>query len=136
MGSKGSGWPSGSKNGSNRVGLTSKRVQIWVQPYNVLNKPDLKNGSGWAFKVQNRLSWVGLALRVKIRVKFGSGWSGSFGRTRSKLALNKLWNVFMNLSWKFRDLKMLCANRKDFNPLWCSVLNWMSCQYFNACCTL
>ena len=29
---------SGSKNGSNRVGLASKRVQIRVQPYNVLNK--------------------------------------------------------------------------------------------------
>ena len=27
------------------------------------------------------LSRIGLALRVKIRVKFWSGWSGSFGRT-------------------------------------------------------
>jgi hypothetical protein len=27
------------------------------------------------------LSWVGLAIRVKIWVKFGSGWSGTFGRT-------------------------------------------------------
>ena len=35
----GSGWPSGSKNGSNRVGLASNRLQIRVQPYNILNKP-------------------------------------------------------------------------------------------------
>ena len=34
------GRPSGSQNVSNQVGLTSKRVQIRVQPYNVLNKPD------------------------------------------------------------------------------------------------
>ena len=40
LGSKGSGRPSGSQKGSNRVGLTSKRFQIWVQSYNVLNKPD------------------------------------------------------------------------------------------------
>ena len=48
LGSNGSDWASGSKNGSNRVGLTSKRVQIRVQPYNVLNKPEtLKRvGSG------------------------------------------------------------------------------------------
>ena len=35
-----------------------QRVQIWVQPYNVLNKPDLKRpvfGSGWALKVQNQV---------------------------------------------------------------------------------
>ena len=35
------GWPSGSKNRSNWAGLTSKRVQIQVQPYNVLHKSNL-----------------------------------------------------------------------------------------------
>ena len=72
LGSNGSGWPSGSKNGSNWFGLTSKRVQIWVQPYNIyiLNKPDLNPTH---FQVgpsgsKIRLSWVGLALRVKIRI--------------------------------------------------------------------
>ena len=53
---------SGSKSGSNRVGLTSKRVQIRVHSYNVLNKPDMNLtqpvfGSGWALMVQNRVEF-------------------------------------------------------------------------------
>ena len=51
-------------NGLNWVGLTSKRVQIRVQPYNELNKPNLNPtghvfGSGWALRVQD---WVELAI--------------------------------------------------------------------------
>ena len=60
----GSGWSSGFKNRPNRVWLTSKRVQIRVQPYN-LTRPIFR--SGWALKVQNRVVLrVGLALMVKI----------------------------------------------------------------------
>ena len=57
-GSNGSSWPSGSKNRFDRVGLTSQRVQIWVQPYNVLNKPNLNPTQpvfSWALMVQNRV---------------------------------------------------------------------------------
>ena len=49
-----------SKNGSNWVRLALNRVQIWIQSYNVLNKPDLNPtrptfGSGWALRVQNQV---------------------------------------------------------------------------------
>ena len=47
---------------------------IWTQPYPFLGRVG-PSGS------KIRLSWVGLALRVKIWVKFGSGWTGWFCRT-------------------------------------------------------
>ena len=66
LGSNWSGWPSGSLNGSNWVGLILKRVQMWVRPYNVLNKPNLNPGRALSFRLIG-LSRVGFALSVKIR---------------------------------------------------------------------
>ena len=78
-GSNGSGWPSGSQNGCNQVGLISKRVQIRVQPYNVLNKPKRVGfghqgpksgwvGSGWPSGSKNGSNRVGLASeRIRIQ---------------------------------------------------------------------
>ena len=77
-----SGWPLGSKNGSNQFGLTSTRVQILVQPYNVPNiptpfEPDqicFRVGLGPALGSKIGLSWIRLALTVKI-------WVGLVGFT-------------------------------------------------------
>ena len=47
-------------------------------------------GRVWPSGSEIGLSQVGLALSVKIRVKFGSGWSGLFGRTiKSQGEVNK-----------------------------------------------
>ena len=77
------GWPSGSKNGSN------------LNPTRKVGPQGSKSG------------WVGLALRVKLRIKFGSGWLSSFGRTNFEL---KLWNFLDFRSWirilrSFQDQK-------------------------------
>ena len=50
------------KNISNRVGLASNRFQIWVQLYNVLNKPNFNPILGWVGLPESKfwLSWVGL----------------------------------------------------------------------------
>ena len=53
------GWPSGSKNRSYRVGLTWKRVQIRVQPYNLI--------------------WTRLVNRVE------SGWVGPQGQNLGQI---------------------------------------------------
>ena len=70
----GSGWPLGSKNGSNRVRLAANRVQIWIQPYNVLNKPDLNPNSGW----------VGLGPQGPNSGWVRLGWLGSVGHANIK----------------------------------------------------
>ena len=76
LGSNRLGWRQGSKNRSNLVSLTSKRVQIWVQPYNVLNRPDLNPtrptfSLGWALRVQNRVDsgWSSRSNSGQIRVR-------------------------------------------------------------------
>ena len=47
-----SGWPSGSKNWSNQVRLTSKRVKMQIQPFNVLiNQIWTIFGSSWILRV-------------------------------------------------------------------------------------
>ena len=87
-----------SQNGSNLVRLTSKRVQIRVQPYKALlinliwTRPD------------PFLSRFGLALRVKIPVKFGSGWSGSFIPTNLDLVSKWL--------WPYCESFLMCAPRR------------------------
>jgi hypothetical protein len=70
---------SGSKNGSNRVvGWPQKGFKFGFNPKMYLIHPIWTQTSG--FK-------IGLALRVKIQVKFGLGWLGSFGRTTLKHAI-------------------------------------------------
>ena len=99
------GWPSGSKKGSKRVGLASNRVQIRIQPYNVLNKLDLNPTRFWVRPSGSkiRLSRVGLALRVKIWVKFGSGWSGSLPALTQRTYRGFFWGhmniFFFVVSW-------------------------------------
>ena len=58
--------PQHPKMGFNRVELTSKRVQIWIQPLNVLNRPDLNPTRFWAgLGPQGPISSrVGLLLRL------------------------------------------------------------------------
>ena len=59
-------------------------ILFWLQAeLFVLDKPDLKTDRVGPSGSKIGLSWVGLALRVKIRVKFGSGWSGLFDCTSS-----------------------------------------------------
>ena len=94
---------SGSKNGSNRVGLASKRVQIRVQPYNVLNKPEWTRfepdfGSGWA-------------PRVQIQVE-----SGPVGPPGSKFGLNRvrlvgfIWQHYLGVNHPDLKLKSKCRH--------------------------
>ena len=75
-GSNGSNRPSGSPKGSNWVGLTSKRVQIRVQSYNILNKSDLNPTRFWVGlgPQGQKLGWVGWGWPS------GSKFWSNFGR--------------------------------------------------------
>ena len=90
----GLGWPSEFINGSNWVKLASKRVQIRIQPYNVLNKPKLNP--------TRRVGPSGtkIVLGWPSRSEFGSGWSGSFGCT-----ISNHWN---NPAKKVYHMYFLC----------------------------
>ena len=70
------------------IGSTSKRVQIPVQPYNVLNKPDLNLTH----------FWVGLGPQGPKLGSVVSGWpSGSeFGSNSGRVGF--IWPYYTNLS--------------------------------------
>ena len=87
----------GSKNGLDRLGLTSKRIIIRVQPKNVFSKPEWTQfepdfGSGWALRVNiwvmNLMGWVTHPGKTFDR----EVTPGSFG-----LVMYKSWKIFLVL---------------------------------------
>ena len=54
-----------------QVGLTSKRVQIWIQPYNVFDGPDLFSVSDWALRVQNQVESCQVGPQGKNLIRVG-----------------------------------------------------------------
>ena len=124
--SRGPGWPSGSKNGSNLVGLALNRVQIRVQPYNVLNKPKCKffimstefdkNISDWGCDSTDHKNGIEFFLRLvkwpKIDVKKCQNliFKVDFQRQKSFESFwkkNSLKNI--NLGAPFLFLSILCS---------------------------
>ena len=73
-----SGRPSGSKNGSNRFGLASNRVQIRVQPFNDPNEPDLNPISGRVGPPRVQI-WVEFGRDDPKGSQFGLSWVGWLG---------------------------------------------------------
>ena len=136
-GSNRSGWCSGSKNGLNWVGLTFKKVQIWIQSYFVIINPiwTLPNPFlGRNVRVQSCVEsgWVGSQCQnlgrdgqVHLAAQDYLSYSGGRLCLPQKLVPTKFWKppvrlkcALDQLGWSFVGVKKIIKGQMYYLPMY------------------